>query len=47
MANRRLRKEMAEMARGLCKLGAIDRKTMRKICSLLSLVHRKGPKALA
>jgi putative transcriptional regulator len=30
MANRRLRKEIREMARGLYELGAIDRKTMRE-----------------
>lgn len=33
MANRRLRREMREMARGLYELGAIDAKTMREFKS--------------
>ncbi|HMH17874.1 MAG TPA: addiction module protein [Burkholderiales bacterium] len=31
MANRRLRKELLETARGLYKLGAVDDKTMREL----------------
>lgn len=34
MANRRLRKEIIETARGLYDLGAVDRKTMREFESL-------------
>lgn len=34
MANRRLRKELLETARGLYELGAIDGKTMRDFASL-------------
>ncbi len=34
MANRRLRKEMIETARGLYELGAVDGKTMREFESL-------------
>jgi putative transcriptional regulator len=34
MANRRLRKEILEAARGLYEIGAIDRKTMREFESL-------------
>ena len=34
MANRRLRKEIIETARGLYDLGSVDRKTMREIESL-------------
>lgn len=34
MANRRLRKELIETARGLYELGAIDGKTMREFDSL-------------
>jgi DNA-binding transcriptional regulator YiaG len=34
MANRRLRKEIVETARGLYELGAVDGKTMREFESL-------------